>query len=77
MDRQSTSSPVFDDNDGENNYITKTPRFGLQRQMQGAQHALRERIENLAIDLRKTLDDKLSSHMEEFTSRKRALCETH
>ena len=52
MDRQGISSPVFDNNDGVNNYITKASIFDLQRQMQGAQSRLRERIDNLAIDIR-------------------------
>jgi hypothetical protein len=44
MDRRSISSLVFDDNDGVNNYVIKTPLFGLQRAMQG--------IERLVIDIR-------------------------
>jgi hypothetical protein len=52
MDRQSISSPVFDDNDGANNYVTKAHTVELQRQMQGAQSTLRERIENIATDIR-------------------------
>ena len=52
MDRQGISSPVFHNNDGVNNYITKASIFDLQRQMQGAQSRLRERIENLSIDIR-------------------------
>ena len=51
MDRQGISSPVFDNNDGVNNYITKASIFDLQRQMQGAQSTLRERLDNLAIDI--------------------------
>ena len=43
MDRQTISSPVFDDNDGANNYIN-THHFGLQRAMQG--------LENITTDLR-------------------------
>ena len=52
MDRQGISSPVFDNNDGANNYITKMSIFGLQHKMQGAQSTLRERLDNLAIDIR-------------------------
>ena len=51
MDRQGISSPVFDNNDGVNNYITNASIFDLQRQMQGAQSTLRERLDNLAIDI--------------------------
>jgi hypothetical protein len=51
MDRQSTSSPVFDDNDGTNNYVTKTHTVKLQRAMQGAQSTLQKRIDNLATDI--------------------------
>ena len=51
MDRQVISSPVFDNNDGVNNYITKMSIFGLQHEMQGAQSTLRERLDNLAIDI--------------------------
>ena len=52
MDRQGISSPVFHNNDGVNNYITKASIFDLQRQMQGTQSTLRERLDNLAIDIR-------------------------
>jgi hypothetical protein len=72
MDRQGISSLVFDNNDGTNNYITKLSIFDLQRQMQGAQSRLRERIDNLAIDMRHSelrtrdyLDHKLSTQKEE------------
>ena len=68
MDRHSTSSPVFDDYDGANNYNTKPPYFGLQRAMQG--------IENIATDIcqakaRKrdyidNLFDYHNKHMEEL-----------
>ena len=51
MDRQGISSPVFDNNDGANNYITKMSIFGQQHEMQGAQSTLRERLDNLAIDI--------------------------
>ena len=45
MDRKGISSPVLDNNDGVNNYITKASIFDLQRQVQGAQSRLREHIE--------------------------------
>ena len=68
MDRQGISSPFFDNNDGVNNYITKASIFDLQRQMQGTQSRLRERIENLSIDIRHSkarkrdyIDNKLSA----------------
>ena len=51
MDRQGISSPVFDNNDDANNYITKMSIFGLQHEMQGAKSTLRERLDNLAIDI--------------------------
>ena len=51
MDRQGISSPVFHDNDIPNNYITKASIFGLQQQMQGTHSTLRERLDNLAIDI--------------------------
>ena len=64
MDRQGISSPVFHDNDGMNNYITKMPIFGLQRAMQG--------IERLAIDIRQNeasirdyLDTKLAEQRDQ------------
>ena len=72
MDRQGISSPVFHNNDGVNNYITKASIFDLQRQTQGAQSRLREHIENLSIDIRHSkarkrdyIDKKLSAHKEE------------
>ena len=72
MDRQGISSPVFHKNDGVNNYITEASIFNLQRQMQGAQSRLRERIENISIDIRHSearkrdyIDKKLSAHKEE------------
>ena len=76
MDRQGISSPVYDNNDGVNNYITKASIFGLQRQMQGAQSRLRGRIENISIDIhhsearkRDYIDKKLSAHKEEQDAR--------
>ena len=76
MDRQGISSPVFNNNDGANNYITKALIFDLQRQMQGAQSRLRERIENLSIDIRHSearqrdyIDNKLSAQKEEQDAR--------
>ena len=68
MDRQGISSPVFDNNDDMNNYITKASLFDLQQQMQGAQSRLRELIENLSIEMRHSkarkmdyIDNKLSA----------------
>ena len=58
MDRQGISSPVLDNNDGVNNYITKASIFDLQRQVQGAQSRLREHIKK-----------KLSAHKEEQDAR--------
>ena len=52
MDRKGISSSVSHDNDGANNYTTKTSNFGVQHKMQGAQSTLRERLDNLAIDIR-------------------------
>ena len=76
MDRQGISSPVYDNNDGVNNYITKASIFDLQRQMQGAQSRLRERIENLSIDIhlskarkRNYIDNKLAAQKEEQDAR--------
>jgi hypothetical protein len=76
MDRQGISSPVFDNNDGANNYITKASIFDLQRQTQGAQSRLRECIDNLAIDIRHSearkrdyIDNKLSAQKEEQDAR--------
>ena len=76
MDRQGISSPVYDNNDGVNNYITKASIFDLQRQVQGAQSRLRERIENLSIDIRHSkarkrdyIDNKLSAQKEEQDAR--------
>ena len=74
MDRQGISSPVYDNNNnnGVNNYISKASIFDLQRQMQGAQLRLRERIENISIDIRHFearkrdyIDKKLSTHKED------------
>ena len=76
MDRQGISSPVFDNNDGANNYITKMSIFGLQHEMQGAQSTLRERLDNLAIDIqhsearkRDYIENKLSAQKEEQDAR--------
>ena len=76
MDRQGISSSVFHNNDGVNNYITKASIFDLQRQMQGAQSRLRERIENLSINIRHSeagkrdyIDKKLSAQKEEQDAR--------
>ena len=76
MDRQGISSPVLDNNDGMNNYITKASIFDLQRQVQGTQSRLRERIENISIDIhhsearrRDYFDNKLAAHKEEQDAR--------
>ena len=76
MDRQGISSPVYDNNDGVNNYISKASIFDLEWQMQGAQSRLRERIENISIDIRHSearkrdyIDKKLSAHKEEQDAR--------
>ena len=76
MDRQGISSSVFHDNDGANNYITKTSIFGLQQEMQGAHSTLQERIENLSIDIhlsearkRDYIDNKLAAQKEEQDAR--------
>ena len=76
MDRQGISSLVFDNNNGVNNYITKASIFDLQRQMQGTESRLRERIENLSIDIRHSearkrdcIDNKLSAQKEEQDAR--------
>ena len=76
MDRQGISSPVFDNKDGANNDITKMSIFGLQHEMQGAQSTLRERLDNLAIDIRHSearkrdyIDKKLAAHKEEQDAR--------
>ena len=76
MDRQGISSPVYDANDGMNNYINKVSIFDLQRQMQGAQSKLRERIESISIEIRHSearkrdyINKKLSAHKEEQDAR--------
>ena len=76
MDRQGISSPVFDNHGGVNNYMTEVFIFDLQRQMQGAQSRLRERIENLSIDIRHSearkrdyIDNKLSAQTKEQDAR--------
>ena len=76
MDRKGISSPIFDNNDSANNYITKASIFGLQQQMQGAHSTLRERIENLSIDIRHSearkrdyIDNKLFAYKEEQDAR--------
>ena len=76
MDRQGISSPVLDNNDGVNNYITKLSIFDLQRQVQGTQSRLRERIENISIDIRHSkarrrdyIDKNLAAHKEDQDAR--------
>ena len=76
MDRQGISSPVYDNDDGVNNYVTKVSIFDLQRQMQGAQSRLRERIEKIFISIRHSearkrdyIDNKLSAQKEENDAR--------
>jgi hypothetical protein len=67
MDRPSTSTnPLFDEQDAPNDYVTKAHLFGVQRTLHQGSEALGKRIEQLATDFRQTLDDKLSSQMEEF-----------
>ena len=75
MDRQGISSPVFDNNDDMNNYITKASIFDLQRQVQGAQSRLRERIENLSIDIRHSEARKKGLHRQQaFCTKGGARC---
>ena len=76
MDRQGISSPVYDNNDGANNYITKACIFELQRASKAARSTLQERIENLSIDIRHSearkrdyIDKKLSTQKEEQDAR--------
>ena len=76
MDRQGILSLVFHNNDGVNNYITKASIFDLQRQVQGAQSRLRERIENISVDIhhsearkRDYIDNKLAAQKEEQDAR--------
>ena len=76
MDRQGISSPVYDNNDGVNNYINKASIYDLQRQMQGAQSRLRERIDNLSIDIhisearkRGYIDNKLAAQKKDQDAR--------
>ena len=76
MYRQGISSPVYHNKDGVNNYITKASIFDLQQQMQGAQSRLRERIENLSMDIRHSearkrdyIDNKLSAQKKEQDAR--------
>ena len=57
MDREGISSPVFDNNDGVNNYTTKASIFDLQRQIQGAQSRLQERIENISAIASRNLEN--------------------
>jgi hypothetical protein len=72
MDRQGISSPVFHNNDGANNCITKSSIFKLQRATKASQSRLKERIDNLAIDIRHSeahtrdyFDNKISAQKEE------------
>ena len=76
MVRQGISSPVFDNNDGVNNYITKASIFRLQRASKAAHSTLQERIENLSIDIhlsearkRDYIDNKLAAQKEEQDAR--------
>ena len=76
MDRQGISSPVYDNNDGVNNYINKASIFELQRQVQGAQSRLRERIDNHTINIRQSkahtrdyFNNKLSAQKVETDAR--------
>ena len=64
MDRQGISSPVFHDNDGANNYITKTPIFGLQRAMQGIERLTIDILQNEA-RIRDYLDTKLAEQRDQ------------
>ena len=65
MDRQGISSPVFHDNNGAKNYITKMPIFRLQRAMRG--------IERLTIDINQRearttdyIDTKLDAQLDDI-----------
>ena len=76
MDRQGISSPVFDNNDGVNNYITKAPIFEVQRASKATHSTLQERLENLSIDIRHSearkkdyIDNKLSAQKKEQDAR--------
>ena len=76
MDRQGISSPVYDNNDSVNNFITKRSIFRLQHEMQGAQSRLQERIEIISIDIfhsearkRDYINNKLAAKKEEQDAR--------
>ena len=78
MDRPSTSTnPLFIEHDDDlNSYVTKIHLFGAQCALHQEQQAMRERIDNLAADLRLSekrtrdyFDHKLDDHMQENDAR--------
>jgi hypothetical protein len=74
MDRSSSSAnPLFEEQDGERDYVTKNHFFVAQHALHQESEALGERLEQLATDLRQSearnrdyLDAKLTTQMEEF-----------
>ena len=64
MDRQGISSPVFHDNDGMNNSITKMPIFGLQRATRGIERLTTD-IHQLEARTRDYLDTKLAEQRDQ------------
>ena len=74
MDRPSSSAnPLFEEQDGQRDYVTKNHFFIAQRALHKESEALGDRIEQLATNLQQSearqrdyLDAKLSKQMDEF-----------
>ena len=60
MDRPSSSAnPLFEEEDGRRDYVTKSHFFIAQRALHQESEALGERLEQLAIDLRQSKEPRL------------------
>lgn len=76
MDRNIMSNPTFEEHDDDvNTHVTMLHFFGANKAITQAQHALNDRIDQVAFNLREFetrtreyLDTKLSSQMEELRS---------
>ena len=78
MDRPSSSTnpPLIENGDDMSSFVTKNHLFGAQRALYQEQQAMRDRIDNLATDLRLSeqctrdyFDNKLNEHKHENDAR--------
>ena len=77
MPTTSTNPLLIEQDEDPNTFVTKNHLFGAQRALHQEQHALSDRIDNLATDLRHSeqrtrdyFDNKLDEQKQENNARK-------